>query len=196
MNAITVEQALSQIKIDYIDWFKSDTQGTDLRLFKTLPTYLFKDVLAAELEPGILDAYVDEDKLYMIMEFMHRHGYWLSSMETKGTQRLKASYKSEVGNFSYKRIIRASPGWAEVTYLRQPSFNDQRTALLLYIFALVERQYGFALEIADSASQKFNDPIFRACKKAILKKINSEKWKIPLVIFKRQFNKLFSNIDK
>ncbi len=38
------------------------------------------------------------------------------------------------------------------------------------------------------------DPLFHDCKKAALKKIEAEKRKAPLVILKRQFNKLFASI--
>jgi hypothetical protein len=190
-----LSQALSQINIDYIDWFKTDTQGTDLSLFKTLPAHLSKNILAAEFEPGIMDAYLKEDKLYSVMENLHQKGFWLSSMEPKGTQRLNEVYKNIIGDFTVRKIIRRSPCWAEVIYLRELFSADERQALLLFIFALLERQYGFALEIADWASKKFQKTIFRDCRSAVLKKLNAEKWKTPLVIFKRQFNKLFSNIN-
>ena len=195
LPAITLTQALSQIKIDYIDWFKTDTQGTDLRLFKTLPTQISDHILAAEFEPGIIDAYCGEDKIYSVMEHMHQHKFWLSSMEPKGVQRIDPNYKGKFSSFSLRKIIRKSPCWAEVTYLRQPFLNDKRKILLLYIFALLEKQYGFALEITDFALQNFQDSIFQDCRKAVLKKLNVEKWKIPFVIFKRQFNKLFTNIN-
>lgn len=195
LPAITLLQALSQIKIDYIDWFKTDTQGTDLRLFKTLPTQISDHILAAEFEPGIIDAYCGEDKIYSVMEYMQQHKFWLSSMETKGVQRIDPNYKSKFSSFSLRKIIRNSPCWAEVTYLRQPVLNDKREILLLYIFALLEKQYGFALEIIDFALRNFQDTVFRDCRKAVLKKLTTEKWKIPLVIFKRKFNKLFTNIN-
>jgi hypothetical protein len=151
--------------------------------------------LAAEFEPGIIDAYKDEDKLYSVMGYMHKSKFWLSSMVTKGVQRLNEIHKNNLGSFVSGKTIRKSPCWAEVTYLRQPFLTGQRQILLLYIFALLEKQYGFALEIADFGSQNFQDTIFIDCKKAALKKIRTEKWKIPFVIFKRQFNKLFANIN-
>ena len=195
LPAINLEMALLQIKINYIDWFKTDTQGTDLRLFETLSTEISGNILAAEFEPGIIDAYKKEDKLYSVMAHMHKSGFWLSSIMVKGVQRLNGIYKSELGSFVSGKVIRKSPCWAEVAYLRQPFLTDRRQVLLLYIFALLEKQYGFALEIADFGSRNFQDTIFRDCKKAVLKKIRTEKWKIPLVVFKRQFNKLFANIN-
>lgn len=195
LPAITLQAALQQAGLSYIDWFKSDTQGTDLRLFKSVPVQWVQSMLVAEFEPGIMNAYKGEDKLFRVMEAMEQGGFWLSSMEVKGTQRLHESYVKEIGPAFSKRIIRRSPCWAEVTYLRQP-FPEagQRDFLLLYVFALLEHQYGFALEVADKALTKFNEPVFQECRQAIHEKIRSEKWKAPLVILKRQINKLFSPI--
>jgi hypothetical protein len=194
LPAITLQDSLQQANIDYIDWFKTDTQGTDLRLFTSLPSNLQLGILAAEFEPGIIDAYEGEDKLYAVMQEMDNKGFWLSSMEVKGVQRLHFSYTTKFGSFITKRILRKTPGWAEVTYLRQPPMDHQRQFLLSYVFALLERQYGFALEIIEIALQRYSDPLFHDCKIAVWRQIKAEKRKAPLVILKRQFNKLFSSI--
>lgn len=194
LPATTLQEALQQANIDYIDWFKTDTQGTDLRLFTSLPAALQSKILAAEFEPGIIDAYEGEDKLYAVMQEMRDQGFWLSSMAVKGVQRLHVRYTAEFGPFMTKRILRKTPGWAEVTYLRQSAIDHQRQFLLLYVFALLERQYGFALEITEIALKRFPDSIFSDCRNAVRKKLELEKRKIPLVILKRQFNNLFSSI--
>ncbi len=195
LPAVTVAAILQQAKIDYIDWFKTDTQGTDLRLFLSTPPSIKETILGAEFEPGIIDAYEGEDKLYSILQALPEHGFWLSSMDVKGTQRLNASYIQQLGNFAAPRIIRRSPCWAELTYLRNNFQTSQRNLLLLFVFACLERQYGFALEVADFAMQQYNDPLFVASKKAILKKLSVEKLKVPLVMAKKKFNQLFANIN-
>src|SRR6185295_6412802 len=96
---------------------------TDLRLFTELPGGILNGILAAEFEPGIMDAYKGEDKLHMIMREMDKGDFWLSTMDVKGTQRLNASYSKSRGSSFAKRSIRTSPCWAEVTYLRQPFSN-------------------------------------------------------------------------
>jgi hypothetical protein len=194
MPTIQLPQALKDAGIEYIDWFKSDTQGTDLRLFKSIGSSFRATILAAEFEPGIMDAYQGEDKLYMVMQEMQGNNFWLSSMNVKGTQRLKDEYKEQVGAFTGERIIRTSPGWAEIIYLKQTA-SDERSTLLLYIFALVEKQYGFALEVMDTAVQKYQDPIFEKSRSAVLKKIKSEKSKLPMILFKRKFNKLLTSVN-
>lgn len=194
LQAITVSQALQQAGLSYIDWFKTDTQGTDLRLYLSVADDIRHNILAAEFEPGIIDAYRGEDKLFTLMQEMHQSGFWLSSMNIKGTQRLHARYLAAFGNFNGKRIIRNSPCWAELTYLRKP-VNDLRQLLLLYTFALLERQYGFALEICDGAMLTNDDPLLATCKQAVLQQLKKEKLKLPLVVLKKQFNKLFADIN-
>lgn len=194
LSSITIEAALQSAGVSYIDWFKTDTQGTDLRLFRTLPPAIRQHILAAEFEPGIIDAYEGEDKLYSVMSEMHQNDFWTSSMIVKGTQRFNKKYIAETGLSTIKRTVRTSPGWAEVTYLRQPLTANKRQLLLLIVFGLIEKQYGFALEVADCGSAHFPDGSFDQWKREILSRIKNEKWKIPLVIAKRQFNKLLSGI--
>ena len=195
LQATTVEQAMVAAGISYIDWFKTDTQGTDLRLFLSVTDPVRNNILAAEFEPGIMDAYTGEDKLFTIMQQMNQRGYWLSSMEVKGTQRLNEQYIKTFGAFLTNRMVRKSPCWAELTYLQNPSNTNPRSLLLLYVFALLERQYGFALEICDLALQQSPDKIFSACKEAVLRQLKKEKLKLPLVIMKKQFNKIFADIN-
>lgn len=195
LQATTIHQAMQKTGIDYIDWFKTDTQGTDLRLFMSVTSDVRQNILAAEFEPGIMDAYIGEDKLFTLMKEMHSSGYWMSSMEVKGTQRLKESYLKEFGQFAARRMVRKSPCWAELTYLQNSTADNPRALLLLYIFALLERQYGFALEVCDAAIQKWKDPIFPRCKQEVLQQLKREKLKLPLVILKKQFNKLFADVN-
>lgn len=194
LPTITIADALLRTNINYIDWFKTDTQGTDLRLYKSVPGPIQEGILAAELEPGIMDAYKGEDKLFSVMEEMQKGGFWLSSMSLKGTQRLSNDYAEKLGMFMSKRVLPTTPGWAEVTYLRNPSQLSPRNILLSYVFALLEKQYGFALEIIDVAIQQHSIPLFAECKAAVLNKMMSARLNIPFVILKRQINKLLSTI--
>jgi hypothetical protein len=99
-----------------------------------------------------------------------------------------------MSSFVKKRIVRNSPCWAELMYLRQTFGGTERQLLLLFVFALVEKQFGFALEVADYAVDHFREPLFQECRKAVLKKLDAEKLKTPLVLFKKQFNKFFATI--
>jgi hypothetical protein len=192
--AVTLEESLLQTGLTYIDWFKADTQGTDLRLFNSLPSVIKKQVLAAEFEPGIMDAYAGEDKLPLVMQILAESGFWLSSMEIKGTQRIHIS-GLPISEFAVKRSLRISPGWAELIYLQNSAnCTDKRQLLLLYIFALLEKQYGFAMETAERGIALFTDPVFQECKKAAVVKLKREQLKIPFVMLKKQLTKIFPDL--
>jgi len=187
--AITLSDSLSQVGVSYVDWFKSDTQGTDLRLYTSLSESISSGISALEFEPGIIDAYTGEDKLHTVMKEMDKGKYWLSSMIVKGTQRVSPGYIQKAG----KRTIRNSPCWAEVMYLRVPFQQaSERQLLFLFICAWLEKQYGFALEVADLGIINYPSSMFHRCKKATLSKIRYEKIKTPVVIAKRRLNKLLS----
>lgn len=194
LPATTIAAALQQAGLTYIDWFKTDTQGTDLRLFKSIPENVSQNILAAEFEPGIMNAYEDEDKLHAVMQETNRLGYWLSTMDVKGTQRLNEKYVADFGRFAAERMVRRSPCWAEVTYLKANT-TGTRNLLLLYVFALLERQFGFALEICDAALANGGETIFEECKQSALRLLRKEKIRIPVVMMKKQFNKLFARIN-
>src|SRR6266536_422250 len=80
LPTIDVTTALGELGLDRVDWFKCDTQGTDLRLLQSLGDELLSRVLVAELEPGIIDAYEGEDKLADVMRFMASQTFWMSQL--------------------------------------------------------------------------------------------------------------------
>ena len=195
MPGLTLEEAINGAGVEYIDWFKSDTQGTDLRLFKTMPQRLKGQILAAEFEPGIMDAYKDEDKLYQVMKEMEEHSFWLSTMIVKGTQRISQENARKFGTYLSSKIIKTSPGWAEICYLRSPEGLNSRQLFLLYIFAILEKQFGFALEVCEYGILQFSDPLWLECKKAISKKIKLTRLRFPAIMAGKKISKFFQRSD-
>ncbi len=61
--------------MDYIDGYKTDSQGTDLRIFNSLPKEIINKILLAEFEPGIIDAYQGEDKLHHLLAHMEKEPF-------------------------------------------------------------------------------------------------------------------------
>ena len=79
----SLSSVLKELKIQRIDWFKTDSQGIDLRLFKSLTPEMQKQVLVAEFEPGIISAYKGEDMLYQILEYFQTSYFWLADINIK-----------------------------------------------------------------------------------------------------------------
>ena len=88
LPALGLSEALADLGLERVDWIKIDSQGTDLRLFRSLSDELARTVLVAEFEPGIIDAYEDEDLLSDLLAEMRGRGFWVSEMTVRGSTRI------------------------------------------------------------------------------------------------------------
>ena len=150
----TIKQSLEISSLNYIDWFKTDSQGTDLRLFKSLPEAIRKRILVADFEPGIIDAYEGEDKLHHLMAYMDKEPFWVSNMEIKGAKRILSS---DIPGDAKKQIIfnqKISPCWCEISYINDVKSSNLgfRENLLAWVFSTILEQHGFAMRIAKKGS--------------------------------------------
>jgi len=195
----TLPKVLADIKIDKIDWLKTDTQGIDLSIFRSLPEEIQRKALVVELEPGIIDSYKGEDKLYKVFEYFDALPFWLGAMTVKGSQRLRESdveglhLSERLKKFIYYSH-KTSPGWAELKY-----FNDfsgemsLRDHLLGWTFAVLERQYGYSLTIAHHGRERFTEPLFEDMIRYSERKLKSDLLKLKfLPAVKEKFSKLFN----
>ena len=146
LESTTISACLQNIGLEYIDWYKVDSQGIDLDLFKSIPEVIRQNILAADFEPGIMDAYIGENKLSDLLQYLDNEKYWISSFDVKGTQRLNEEYNS------YRNLLHESPCWAGITSIKEfDCISDVRSRLLLIVFSLVENQWGYALQVCENS---------------------------------------------
>ena len=192
MKTVPLSKVMEDAEVGKIDWFKSDSQGTDLRLFRSLGEKSVDRVLIAEFEPGIIDAYEGEDKLWGILAYMENRPFWMADLAIKGSQRIRRECIPDHSSFLLRRFahvaLKASPGWGEVTYINTfPSdaeYLDKRDYLLGWVFSMVEKQYGYALEIASRGLRRFDDPVFLGLEGDTLARIRLALLKLPLISLK------------
>lgn len=166
LKAVKLLTALKEAGIQHIDWFKTDTQGIDLRLFQSLGS-MQERVLVMDCEPGFIDAYKGEDKIADTLAYMSSMPFWISSVHTKGTKRLNEKHLKE--EFSQSELAGLagdtvdSSCWAEMTFVNDFRSDSQfgvRECLLGCVFSIVLKQYAFAAELAMKGRSKFDDKMF------------------------------------
>lgn len=163
---VGLPKVLQEAGVDRVDWFKSDSQGTDLRLFQSLGEALCLRVLAVEFEPGIIDAYEGEDKLSTVLAAMDRPEFWLCDLDVRGTLRLspeEAADLEEGRTGLLSTVLRSAPGWGEMTYLNTfhgSGLFSTRDWLLGWVIASTREQHGFALDLARRAGTATAEPVF------------------------------------
>jgi hypothetical protein len=164
---------LKELSIPRIDWFKTDSQGIDLRLFKSLTPEMQKQVLVAEFEPGIISAYKGEDMLYQILEYFQSSYFWLADINIKEVPRiphdlLQEIFKTDLLLKLAKESIHKVPGWGEMIFFNDFQINNLftlREYLLGWIFATIENQHPFALVISRKGAELYKDGIFKEMEK-------------------------------
>lgn len=169
----SLSSVLKDLNIHRIDWFKTDSQGIDLRLFKSLDSKIQNQSLVAEFEPGIMSAYKGEDKLFQILEYFTEKNFWLCDIEIKGVPRIpeKILQDSFGSSFIFKlarESIKKAPGWGEMMYFndfQNSSLFTIREFMLGWVFATIEDQHPFALVLAKRGAEIFKDDIFKSMEK-------------------------------
>ena len=177
LPAADIKTALKETGLEYIDWFKTDSQGTDLRIFCSIPEKISNNILTAEFEPGIIDAMKGEDKLHSLMAYMDTKPFWVTNMGIFGSNRISQTDLSSL-NFIQKRTIgsflKTAPGWCEITYINTLNSDDLsiRQYLLAWLFSTINGEHGFGLFVARKGFEKYKDPIFLLLQKESYRKIS------------------------
>lgn len=203
LNVRSLPGILKELDVTYVDWFKTDSQGTDLRLFKSLDKHLLEAITIAQFEPGIINAYRGEDKLFKVIEYMETLPFWMEHMEVKGTQRLKFTNAQENVPFiqytTGHKFMKTSPCWAEISYINTFEHNPEKRNLYMgIIISLVRNQYGFALDLSILGCESYPESvIFKKCKHSLIhyfETLNAEEKKLPKKTFLNKLKKVIKDV--
>jgi hypothetical protein len=177
-QSVTLSDCLSNVDIGYVDWIKTDSQGTDLRIYASLPISIRNAIIVAEFEPGIIDAYLGEDKLSAIMSFMDDPRWWISELAIRGSARFDLGDLHIDGlRASASRLVRISPGWGGIQYMNTMALETPsvRSLLASWMFAFSEDQLGHCLFICKLGQDLYSDPIFAELTAYTVRSLNSVK---------------------
>jgi FkbM family methyltransferase len=172
--ATTLRDALAAQGVDRVDWLKCDTQGLDLRLFRSLPPEWRAQLLAVEFEPGLINAYEGEDQLADVLAAMKAEPFWLAELVVGRTPRGRpALLASQLGVGAVRWVRRlgpTAPAWANAKFLRDPAQAtetlDRRALLLSWVFATLASQPAGALAAAEAGKLRFGGELFAEMAKA------------------------------
>jgi FkbM family methyltransferase len=188
LRALELSAALAELGLERIDWIKIDSQGTDLRLFRSLSDHLARSVLVAELEPGIIDAYEDEDLLADVLLEMRGRGFWVSELTVRGSTRIDSGLARRAIGDRASRFLdgchKPAPGWAEIAYFSDFADDEafgKRELLLGCAFAFLHGHNAFALELATRGRERFGAP-FEELERTALRRIKAGFARLPLAL--------------
>ncbi len=154
----------SELELDRVDWVKIDSQGTDLRLFRSLG----EEFASRRSGRGVRAR--DHRRLRGRRQARRRPPRdaraRLLGVRSDGP-RLDASRRGRCQRALGARASRyldarhrPAPGWVEIEYFN--GFDDERLGkrelLLGFVFAFMRRHYAFALELAVRGRERLRPP--------------------------------------
>jgi FkbM family methyltransferase len=169
VRATTIDAVLDRLDISRIDWLKLDTQGIDLRLINSISPGVLSRVMAIDTEPGLIPIYQREDMFVDVHRDLTNKGFWLSGMHTGGFVRMRRPtldvlqrINANVDDRYIRSAVRTSPAYLEARYLRTLEWLaenslSQQEYVLLWIFALIDDQLGFALDLSGEFERIFGE---------------------------------------
>ena len=190
LPSVDLQSALLKAGVDYIDGYKTDSQGTDLRIFNSLPTEIIDRMLIAEFEPGIIDAYKGEDKLHHLLAHMEKEPFWISKMEIKGSQRINHLDFKSLNYFQQRGIgsfLKMATGWCEISYLNKMEQSEMtlREYFLAWVFASLSAEHGFALFVSKKGFELFGENLLIVLQKESRRKLSEGYFRLGYNLLKR-----------
>jgi hypothetical protein len=155
VQATSLNRVIDDYELPGIDWLKLDSQGTDLRIIRSLRPSVLGHMTALEVEPGLVDAYHGEDLFHDVHSYLRGQGYWLANLHAQAYPRVRPESAAELREMCAELGIpqavehtKVSPTAAEARYLRtMGSTPPGRSLVLLFVFALLDGHAGFALDV-------------------------------------------------
>ena len=198
LKYITLNKVLKDHKILYVDWFKTDTQGTDLRIFKSLSQNIRKKILIAEFEPGFENIYTNEDTVADVIEYMIKD-FFIDSFKIKGdyffNKKTKLKFLNKLQNrffhlFNKKQIV-----WANITFINKLKGKfSKRDILLFIIIQIIRKNYLIALKICEQEKRVIGKELYSYIVKNIKKEIQYKTFYLIVHLFKIISKKIIKTI--
>jgi hypothetical protein len=150
--AISLDSALRDAALEYVDWVKLDTQGKDLDILRSLGDQQGKGVLVVEIEPEIMEFYHGEKTFPQAHSYLLENSYWLSNAVFQRFTRISQATRERLGSRVDYAFVSGNPTSVDAQYFRTLAHLGSNKAstrdyLCLWIFSMLNRHHGFALDI-------------------------------------------------
>lgn len=175
VRSTTLNALVDRLDLSTVDWLHTNINGVDLRTYKSVKDSLRTRILAVDTVFYFLNISVGQDTYAGAYEEFTRDGLWLSNLYAWGPVRMRKASLSRVtklDNRVNEQLLadyhKKAPGWMFARFLRtidSLAAGDftRREYVLLWCFAVLDRQFGFAADVAFEYDRVFGaDKIYQA----------------------------------
>ena len=176
LKAVTLQEVLQENNLKYVDWFKTDSQGTDLRLFCSMGATVISLVKIAEFEPGLIDAYQNEDKFLDLLCWMKNKTFYLDDLHIEQIYRVRKDVLQKLQNGNpAATAVKKVPGWVNALFINTGADYKKwsmRDCLFYLVCCILNKQYSAAYYFASAMQECFpEEKLFSEVAKSSSKKL-------------------------
>ena len=164
----TLEDVARRCELPSVDWIKLNVNGREMSILKGLGKAHTERLLAVETCLDFIQVFQGQDA-----PFSHTYpelvsaGFWLSWAHPWGLVRMRRESRERMRALDQRidddlleRRHGKSCGWMTATFLRTVNSMDggdwsPRDYVVLWAFATIERQFGFAADVAFARERRF-----------------------------------------
>lgn len=164
-TATSLNRIFENYKLTSLHWLKVDSQGMDLRILKSLSQSHLDTVLAVDIEPGLIDAYKNEDLFPECHTWLKQNGFWMAELFHQAYAKITPETLQWLESLGYDRKkmlskLPKSPTCIEGRYLRERAWlkatsQPQSVWLLSMLFGLSANQVGYTFDLVAGYGQAY-----------------------------------------
>jgi hypothetical protein len=181
--AVTLDALVTRFALRSIDWIAVNVNGTDVPVMQSLRDEMLRRVLAVDTCLNLTDLYVDDESGISRLPELLAAGFWLSRLHGYGPLRFRRDTLATLQAVEpriHESLLSAherAPGWVFVRLFRTVEWLNRgefspREYLLLWTFALMDDQLGFAADVMCHYEARFKaDAILLAMREVTIARI-------------------------
>lgn len=171
----TVNALMRQFQLSQLDWLQTNVNGVDQRIYESIEGRVRSRILVLDTVFDIVDLWRERGSPVSACENVQRDGFWLSRMSPYGFVRMRSDSVRRIQELDHRfdeqvltDQLRRTPGWLFARFFRSMdslSAGDfsQRDYIVLWAFALLDEQAGYAADLVFEYERVFGADEFFEC---------------------------------
>ena len=165
----TLNALAGRFGLPTIDWLNTNVNGLDFALYQSLNASLRRRLLAVDTVVDLVDFWQQQGSPASAYHRFVDDGFWLSRMSAYGLPRMRPDsvarlrvLDSRLDESFFGERLRRSPGWLFLRFFRSLASMSagafsQRDYVVLWAFALLDDQLGYAADVAFEYGRQFGE---------------------------------------
>lgn len=175
LRTTTIDALMKRFQLAQLDWLQTNINGVDLRVYNSIEARVRGRILVFDTVFDLVDLWREQGSSVAAYEAVLGDGFWLSRLSPYGFVRMRPQslrrmqmLDSRLDEQFFTNQLRRTPGWLFARFFRSihslsAGNFSQRDYILLWIFALLDEQPGYAADLIFEYERVFGaDELFES----------------------------------